>query len=145
MLTQPGLGYSYSVLVDLLVVLQYWISGTCNVLVLVRTKVIVLVLVLVLVDKYSGTRTRTGTSTDILWYISCKGENYHTCEINSLTYHEGKVPNWFILLLWLNIWYMGCACKFHNVFQFYYHRKINWITIMMLSLLLSFVQVHFPI
>ena len=125
----PGLGYSYSVLV--LAVLEYWIYCTRTVLVLMRTKVIVLVLVLVLVDKYSGTRTSTGMSTDILWYISCKGKNHHTCEINSLTYHEGKVQNWFILLLWLNIWYMGCDCKFHNAFQFYYHRKINWITIMM--------------
>ena len=113
-----------------LAVLEYWIYCTCTVLVLMRTKVIVLVLVLVLVDKYSGTRTSTGMSTDILWYISCKGKNHHTCEINSLTYHEGKVPNWFILLLWLNIWYMGCDCKFHNAFQFYYHWKINWITIM---------------
>ena len=24
--------------------------------------------------------------------------------------------------------------KFHNVFQFYYHRKINWISIMMFML-----------
>ena len=57
-----GLGYSYSVLV--LAVLEYWNSGTRNVLVLVSSKVIVLVLVLV--DTYSGTRTSTGTSTDIL-------------------------------------------------------------------------------
>ena len=62
-----GLGYSYSI--------------SCTRTVLMKTKVIVLVLVLV--DKYSGTRTSTGTSTDILWYISCKGENHHTCEINS--------------------------------------------------------------
>ena len=57
-----GLGYSYSVLV--LAVLEYRISGTRIVLVLVSSKVITLVLVLV--DKYSGTRTSTGTSTDIL-------------------------------------------------------------------------------
>ena len=63
------------------------------------------------------------------WYsmvhLWCKGENHHTCEIDSLTYHKRKVPNLFILLLKydLNIWYMGCDSKFH--------RKINWITIMM--------------
>ena len=69
------------------------------------------------------------------WYsmihLWCNCENHHICEINSLTYCEGKGPNWFILLLWLNIWYMGCDWKFRNVFQFYHHRKINWITIMM--------------
>ena len=65
--TEPGLGYSYSVLV--LAVLEYCFSGTRTVLALMSSKVIVLVLVLVLVDKYSGTRTSTGMSTDILWYI----------------------------------------------------------------------------
>ena len=64
---EPGLGYSSSVLV--LVVLEYVISGTRTVLVLVSYKAIVLVLVLVLVDKYSSTRASTGKSTDILWYI----------------------------------------------------------------------------
>ena len=109
---QPGLGYSYSVLV--LAILEYWISGTHTLLVLVSFKVIVLVLVLVLVNKYSGTRMSTGMIADILWYIRhlrCKGENHHTCEINSLIYHKGKIPNWFILLwfeymihgMWLQI------------------------------------------
>ena len=36
------------------------------------------------------------------WYsmvhLRCKGENHHSCEINSMTYHKGKVLNWFILL-----------------------------------------------
>ena len=54
------------------------------------------------------------------WYsmvhLWCKGENHHTCEIDNLTYHKRKVPNWFILLLKydLNIWYMGCDSKFHR-------------------------------
>ena len=35
-----------------------------------------------------------------LVHMRCKGEKHHTCtcEINSMTYHKGKVPNWFILL-----------------------------------------------
>ena len=57
----------------------------------------------------------TSLCIDILWYISCiwdyKDGNHHTCEINSLTFHKGKVPNWFILLwfeymihgMWLQI------------------------------------------
>ena len=52
-----------------LAVLEYWISDTRTLLVLVSSKVIILVRVLVLGDKYSGTRTSTGLSTDILWYI----------------------------------------------------------------------------
>ena len=36
------------------------------------------------------------------WYskvhLRYKGENHHTFEINSITYHKGKVPNWFNLL-----------------------------------------------
>ena len=55
----PGLGYSYSVLAAL----EYWISGTCTLLVLVSSTVIVLV------RKCSGTHTSAGTSTDILCYI----------------------------------------------------------------------------
>ena len=103
------------------------------------------------IREFQSNSTRTCTRGQVLrysyeywheyWYsmvtshdLWCEGENHHYCEINNLTYHEGKVPNWFILLLWLNIWYMGCDCKFHNVFQFYYHRKINWITIMMFML-----------
>ena len=115
-----GLGYSYSVLV--LAVLEYWISDT-------RTREF----------QIDSIRTCTRTHGQVLrysyeywheyWYsmvhLECKGENHHTCEIDSLTYHKRKVPNWFILLLQydLNIWYMGCDSKFH--------RKINWITIMM--------------
>ena len=56
-----------------------------------------IVLVLVLVDKYSGTRTSTGTSTDNLWYICdvnmVKVKTINICEINSMTYHKGKLPN----------------------------------------------------
>ena len=51
----------------------------------------VLVLVLVIVDKYSGTLSSTAPSTDILWYIC--DIRVKTCEINSLTFHKGKVPN----------------------------------------------------
>ena len=97
----PGLGYSYSVLV--LAVLEYWISGTHTLLVLVSSKVIVLVLVLVLVGKYSGTRMTTGTSTDILWFIWDVRVKTIIPETNSLTYHKWKVPNWFILLWFENM------------------------------------------
>ena len=62
---EAGLGSWYSVLI--LAVLEYWISCTHTLLVVVSSNVIVLLLVLV--DKYSGTRTSTGLSTDILWYI----------------------------------------------------------------------------
>ena len=98
--------------------------------------------------EFESNSTRTCTRGQVLrysyeywheyWYsmvhlmiCDVRVKNHHTCEINSLTYHEGKVPHWFILLLWLNIWHMGCDCKFHNFFQFYYHRKISWIIIMM--------------
>ena len=81
----------------------------------------------------NSTRTCTRTRGQVLrysyeywheyWYsmvhlmiCDVRVKKHHTCQINSLTYHEGKFPNWFILLLWLNIWYMGCDCKFHNVF-----------------------------
>ena len=56
-------------LVLILAMLEYWISGTRALLVLVSSNVIVLLLVLVLGDKYSGTGTSTGLSTDIRWYI----------------------------------------------------------------------------
>ena len=91
-----------------------------------------------------STRTCTRTRGQVLrysckywheyWYsmvhLRCKGENHHICEINSMTYHTGK----FQIDLFcynLNIWYMGCDYKFHRFFQFYYHWKINWITIIM--------------
>ena len=105
----PGLGYSYSVLV--LAVLEYWISGT-------RTREF----------ESHSTRTCTRTRGQVLRYsYEGKGENHHTCEINSMTYQKGKVPNLFCYNL--NIWYMGCDCKFHTFFQFYHHWKIHWITI----------------
>ena len=110
----------------------------------------------------NSTRTCTRTRGQVLrysyeywheyWYsmvhlmiCDVRVKKHHTCQINNLTYHEGKFPNWFILLLWLNIWYMGCDCKFHNVFQFHYHRKSTEFLLWCLGLLLSFVQVHFPI
>ena len=126
---KTGLWYSYSVLV--LAVLEYWISGTHTVLVLMSSKVIVLVLVLVLVDKYSGTCTSTGTSTDILWYI---------CDVKVNTIIPLKQTVWLtinekfqldLICYNLNISYMGCDYKFHTFFQFYHHWKINWITIFM--------------
>ena len=84
-----GLGYSVLVLT----VLEYRNSGT-------RTR------------EFEGHSTRTRTRGQVLrysyeywheyWYsmvhLRCKGENHHTCEINSMTYHKGKVPNWFVLL-----------------------------------------------
>ena len=85
----PGLGYSYSVLV--LAVLEYWISCT-------RTR------------EFQSHSTRTRGQVlrysyeywHEYWYsmvhLRCKGENHHTFEINSMTYHKGKVPNWFHLL-----------------------------------------------
>ena len=59
-----------------------------------------------------STRTCTRTNGQVLRYsyeywheywnsmvhLRCKGENHHSCEINSMTYHKGKVLNWFILL-----------------------------------------------
>ena len=110
-----GLGCSYSVLV--LAILESWISGTRTVLVLMSSKVIVLVHVLVLGDKYSGTRTSTGLSTDILWYI------WH---IRMKTIIPVKYTVWLsiqekfqidLFCYDLNIWYMGCNCKFRNVFN----------------------------
>ena len=128
--------YSYS---------QY-LSTEFLVLVLVSYKVIVLVLVLVLVDRYSYEYWHEYWYSMVhLMICDIRVKKHHTCQINSLTYHEGKFPNWFILLLWLNIWYMGCDCKFHNVFQFHYHRKSTELLLWCLGLLLSFVQVHFPI
>ena len=80
------------VLVLVLTVLEYWISGTRTVLVLVSSKV--MVLILVLVDKYSGTRTSIGMSTDNLWYIcNVRVKTINTCELNSMTYHKGNFPN----------------------------------------------------
>ena len=110
----------------------------------------------------NSTRTCTCTRGQVLmysyeywheyWYsmvhlmiCDVRVKKHHTCQINSLTYHEGKFSNWFILLLWLNIWYMGCDCKFHKVFQFHYHRKSTELLLWCLGLLLSFVQVHSPI
>ena len=127
-----GLGYSYLVL--LLAVLKYWIFCTLTLLILMSSK-----------SNTCSTHTCTHTCGQVLrysyeywheyWYsmvhLWCKCGNHHTCEISSLTYHKGKVQNWFILL-WLNIWYIGCDCEFHNFFQFYHHWKIDWITIMML-------------
>ena len=64
---------------------------------------------------HTCTRTRTTstrTSTENLWYIcDVRVKTINTCEINSMTYHKGKVPNWFILLwfeymihgMWLQI------------------------------------------
>ena len=55
------------------------------------------------------------------WYsmvhLWCKGENHHTWnkQLNNLIYDTC----------------MRCDCKFHNVFEFYHHWKMNWITIMM--------------
>ena len=89
---RAGLGYSYSVLV--LAVLLFWYSY-CT-----RT------------HEFQSHSTRTCTRTQVLgysyeywheyWYsmvhLHCKGENHHIFEINSMTYHKGKVPNWFNLL-----------------------------------------------
>ena len=91
------------------------------------------------------TRTCTHTRGQVLgyfyghwpeyWYSmghwKYKDENHHTCETNSLTFDKGIVPNWFILL-WFEYmmhWYVGCDCKFHNFFKFYFHWKVNWIMI----------------
>ena len=139
---RTGVTVRAGVLVLVLAVLEYWISGTRTVLVLLSYKVIVLVLV----DKYSYEYWHEYWYSMVhLMICDVRVKKHHTCQINSLTYHEGKFPNWFILLLWLNIWYMGCDCKFHNVFQFHYHRKSTELLLWCLGLLLSFVQVHFPI
>ena len=126
----------------ILAILEYWISGTHTLLVRVhefqsnssRTYTCPM-------DKNSGTHTSIGPSTDILWYICDRRVN--TCEI---VWHSIKKKFQIDLFCFgLNIWYMGCDSKFRNFFKFYHHQKVNWLIWLCLSLLLSFIQVHFPI
>ena len=130
-----GLGYSYSVLV--LTVLEYWISGSRTLLVLVSSKVIVLVL------RYSYEYWHE------YWYLivhlQCKHENHHTCEINSLTYHKGKVPEIDLFCYdWIyDTW--GVIANSITSFNFVIIEKLTELLWWCLCLLLSFVQVHFPI
>ena len=67
------------------------------------------------------------------WYsmvhLWCKGENHHTCEIDSLTYHKRKVPNWFILLrfeymihgMWFQIPSKNQLNYYNDVYVYCYH------------------------
>ena len=77
------------------------------------------------------------------WYsmvhLRCKGVNHQTCEINSMTYHKGKVPNWLIYfaIIWIyDTWDVITNSK--PSFNFIIIAKINWIT----NFILSFIQVQ---
>ena len=84
--------------------LQGW--GTCTRY--SSTEFLVLVLYSYSWVQSNSTHACTRTHGQVLrysyeyWYsmahLRCKGENHHTCEINSMTYQKRKVPNWFILL-----------------------------------------------
>ena len=127
------------VLVLVLSVLEYWISCTRTVLILVSSKVIVLVLVLVLMGKYSYEYWQE------YWYfmvhLQRKCENHHTCEINSMTYYKGKVPNWFIWLYDTLDVITNSIASFNCIII----EKLTESLLLCLCLLLSFIQVQSPI
>ena len=68
-------------------------------------------IILVLVTRTRGQVPRyTYEYWHAYWYsmvhLRCKGENNNACEINSLTCHKGKVPNW-IIFLWFEYMIRG--------------------------------------
>ena len=82
------------------------------------------------------------------WYsmvhLQCKGENYHTCEINSLTYHKGKSSKLiYFVMIWIYDTWNVIANSMTSVNSIIIE-KLTELLLWCLCLLLSFVQVHFP-
>ena len=105
--------------------------------------------------EFQSNSTRTCTCGQVLrysyeywheyWYsmahLQCKDENHNTYEINSLTW---KVTNWLILL-WFEYDTWDVIANSITSVNSIIIEKLTELLLWCLCLLLSFVQVHFPI